>query len=57
MSSNSLAILNEGVDVPNIDCVVVARPTRSWKVMVQIVCSPLLSELALIDFVRRLDTG
>ncbi|KAF9650534.1 P-loop containing nucleoside triphosphate hydrolase protein [Thelephora ganbajun] len=31
------AILTEGADVPNIDCVIVARPTRSRNVMVQMI--------------------
>lgn len=31
------AILTEGADVPNIDCVIVARPTRSRNVFAQMV--------------------
>lgn len=31
------AILTEGADVPNIDCVVVVRPTRSRNVFAQMV--------------------
>ncbi|GAW06115.1 P-loop containing nucleoside triphosphate hydrolase protein [Lentinula edodes] len=31
------AILTEGADIPNIDCVVVARPTRSRNVFVQMI--------------------
>jgi ATP-dependent helicase IRC3 len=31
------AILTEGADVPNIDCVVVARPTRSRNIFAQMV--------------------
>lgn len=31
------AILTEGADIPNIDCVVVARPTRSRNVFAQMV--------------------
>jgi ATP-dependent helicase IRC3 len=31
------AILTEGTDVPNIDCVVVARPTRSRNLFAQMV--------------------
>ena len=50
-------VLTEGIDIPKIDCIIAARPTRSRKVMVQMVFSPLLSELAPIDFVRRLNTG
>lgn len=33
----SAAILTEGADIPNIDCVVVARPTRSRNVFAQMV--------------------
>ena len=32
-----IAILTEGADIPNIDCVVVARPTRSRNVFAQMV--------------------
>lgn len=32
------AILTEGADIPNIDCVLVARPTRSRNVFAQMVC-------------------
>lgn len=31
------AILTEGADIPNIDCVIVARPTRSRNVFAQMV--------------------
>jgi len=33
-----IAILTEGADIPNIDCVLVARPTRSRNVFAQMVC-------------------
>jgi len=33
-----IAILTEGTDIPNIDCVVVARPTRSPNLYAQMVC-------------------
>lgn len=33
----SIAILTEGADIPNIDCVIVARPTRSRNVFAQMV--------------------
>lgn len=33
----SAAILTEGADIPNIDCVIVARPTRSKNVFAQMV--------------------
>lgn len=32
-----IAILTEGADIPNIDCVIVARPTRSRNVFAQMV--------------------
>lgn len=31
------AILTEGADIPNIDCIIVARPTRSRNVFAQMV--------------------
>ena len=31
------ALLTEGTDIPNVDCVVVARPTRSRNVFLQMV--------------------
>lgn len=33
------AILTEGADIPNIDCLIVARPTRSRNVFAQMVVS------------------
>lgn len=36
-SPHLTAILTEGADIPNIDCVVVARPTRSKNVFAQMV--------------------
>ena len=33
----AIAILTEGADVPNIDCVLIARPTRSRNLFVQMV--------------------
>lgn len=39
ISSTGSAILTEGADIPNIDCVIVARPTRSRNVMAQMVRS------------------
>jgi len=58
MSSNGSAILTEGADIPNIDCIIVARPTRSRNVMAQMVRpSCFVPELTLIDLVRRLDAG
>jgi len=50
MSPNGSAILSEDADIPNINCVIVARPTRSQNVMAQMVRSScFVSELALID--------
>jgi len=34
---SAIAILTEGADVPNIDCVLIARPTRSRNVFAQMV--------------------
>ncbi|KAF8327906.1 P-loop containing nucleoside triphosphate hydrolase protein [Cantharellus anzutake] len=52
------AILTEGADIPNIDCVVVARPTRSKNVFAQMIgrgmrLSPetLKKDCHIIDFV------
>ncbi|KAK7064266.1 DEAD-box family helicase [Favolaschia claudopus] len=52
------AILTEGADIPNIDCVVVARPTRSRNVFAQMIgrgmrLSPATSksDCRIIDFV------
>ncbi|KAI0322660.1 P-loop containing nucleoside triphosphate hydrolase protein [Amylostereum chailletii] len=56
------AILTEGADIPNIDCVVVARPTRSRNVFAQMIgrgmrLSPDTGKLdcRVIDFVDVLD--
>jgi len=57
MSSNGSAILTEGANIPNIDCVIVARPTRSRNVMAQMVRSSFVSGLAPIDLNRRFDAG
>ncbi|KAG6851171.1 hypothetical protein H0H93_015181 [Arthromyces matolae] len=55
---SALAILTEGTDIPNIDCVVIARPTRSRNVFAQMIgrgmrLSPGTSKLdcRIIDFV------
>lgn len=37
MTIHITAILTEGADIPNIDCVIVARPTRSRNVFAQMV--------------------
>ncbi|KAG9034116.1 hypothetical protein FRB95_013761 [Tulasnella sp. JGI-2019a] len=56
------AILTEGADVPNIDCVMVARPTRSRNLFAQIIgrgmrLSPKTGKknCQIIDFVDSLD--
>ena len=41
------AILTEGADIPNIDCVLVARPTRSRNVFAQMVCR---NQFQILDF-------
>lgn len=53
------AILTEGADIPNIDCVVVARPTRSRNLFAQMIGRGLRQSLAtgkvdcrIIDFVN-----
>ena len=57
MSSDGSAVLTEGADIPENDCIIVARPTRSRNVMAQMVRPPLVPGLAPIDLVRRLDAG
>jgi ATP-dependent helicase IRC3 len=42
-----IAILTEGADIPNIDCVVIARPTRSRNIFAQMVCITALRLLLL----------
>jgi ATP-dependent helicase IRC3 len=37
MVNPGIAILTEGADIPNTDCVLVARPTRSRNVLAQMV--------------------
>ncbi|KAG8905839.1 hypothetical protein FRB99_008141 [Tulasnella sp. 403] len=54
------AILTEGADVPNIDCVLVARPTRSKTVFTQIVGRgmrlwPGKTDCRIIDFVDSME--
>lgn len=57
----SPAILTEGADVPNIDCVMIARPTRSRNIFAQIIgrgmrLSPRTgkTDCRVIDFVDSL---
>ncbi len=51
-----LAILTEGADIPNIDCVIVARPTRSRNVFAQMVgiCLGLTSSKVTLGYMGRL---
>ena len=46
------AILTEGADIPNIDCVVVARPTRSRNVFAQMVSQHPLVQGEFADGLR-----
>ncbi|KAJ2725894.1 DEAD DEAH box helicase [Coemansia sp. Benny D115] len=55
-------ILTEGTDIPNIDCVMMARPTRSSVLFQQMVgrgmrLSPGKSDCLLVDFVDSFRTG
>ncbi|GJE87676.1 DEAD/DEAH box helicase [Phanerochaete sordida] len=52
----NVAILTEGTDIPNIDCVLVARPTRSRNLFAQMIgrgmrLSPGKTDCHIIDFV------
>jgi superfamily II DNA or RNA helicase len=52
------ALLTEGTDIPNVDCVVVARPTRSRNLFLQMVirqCVIRLSQFS--EEVHRLAVG
>lgn len=48
-----LAILTEGADIPNIDCVIVARPTRSRNVFAQMASSQQLPYSWAHTFIDR----
>lgn len=55
-------IFTEGTDIPNIDCVLLARPTRSRNLLVQMVGRGLRKHATkenchVIDLVGSLDTG
>ncbi|KAH7328155.1 P-loop containing nucleoside triphosphate hydrolase protein [Stachybotrys elegans] len=55
-------IFTEGTDIPNIDCVVLARPTRSRNLLVQMIgrgmrLHPGKKNCHIIDMVSSLDTG
>lgn len=51
----SIAILTEGADIPNVDCIVICRPTRSRNVYAQMVRSKFL--LLYIDFHSLVQIG
>jgi len=55
-------VFTEGTDVPNIDCVVLARPTRSRNLLVQMIGRGMRlytgkENCHVIDFVASLETG
>jgi superfamily II DNA or RNA helicase len=52
------ALLTEGTDIPNVDCVVVARPTRSRNLFLQMVNRQCVIRLSLFsEKVHRLAAG
>ncbi|ETN36676.1 uncharacterized protein HMPREF1541_08954 [Cyphellophora europaea CBS 101466] len=56
------AIFTEGTDIPNIDCVMLARPTRSRNLLVQMIgrgmrLHPGKEDCHVIDMVASLETG
>lgn len=56
------AIFTEGTDMPNIDCVMLARPTRSRNLLVQMIgrgmrLHPGKEDCHVIDMVASLETG
>lgn len=56
------AIFTEGTDIPNIDCVILARPTRSRNLLVQMIgrgmrLHPGKEDCHVIDMVASLETG
>jgi ATP-dependent helicase IRC3 len=55
-------VFTEGTDIPNIDCVVLARPTKSRNLLVQMIgrgmrLYPGKADCHVIDMVASLDTG
>ncbi|KAI1344576.1 P-loop containing nucleoside triphosphate hydrolase protein [Xylariaceae sp. FL0016] len=55
-------VFTEGTDIPNIDCVILARPTRSRNLLVQMIgrgmrLSPSKVNCHIIDMVSSLATG
>ncbi|KJZ79944.1 hypothetical protein HIM_00658 [Hirsutella minnesotensis 3608] len=56
------SVFTEGTDIPNIDCIVLARPTRSRNLLVQMIgrgmrLYPGKENCHVIDLVSTLDTG
>jgi ATP-dependent helicase IRC3 len=55
-------VFTEGTDIPNIDCVLLARPTKSRNLLVQMIgrgmrLNPGKENCHIIDMVASLDTG
>lgn len=55
-------VFTEGTDIPNIDCILLARPTRSRNLLVQMIgrgmrLHPGKKNCHIIDMVSSLDTG
>lgn len=55
-------VFTEGTDIPNIDCIVLARPTRSRNLLVQMIgrgmrLHPGKKNCHIVDLVSSLDTG
>ena len=55
-------VFTEGTDIPNIDCVLLARPTRSRNLLVQMIgrgmrLNPEKENCHIIDMVASLETG
>ena len=55
-------IFTEGTDIPNIDCIILARPTKSRNLLVQMIGRGTRKHLGkenchVIDFVSSLETG
>ncbi|KAH7017534.1 P-loop containing nucleoside triphosphate hydrolase protein [Ilyonectria destructans] len=55
-------VFTEGTDIPNIDCIVLGRPTRSRNLLVQMIgrgmrLHPGKKDCYVIDLVSSLDTG
>ncbi|KGQ12186.1 Putative ATP-dependent helicase irc3 [Beauveria bassiana D1-5] len=55
-------VFTEGTDIPNVDCIVLARPTRSRNLLVQMIgrgmrLHPGKKNCHILDMVSSLDTG